>query len=91
MPSRDLSRWTQNEDGSWRMTPRKEEVDAIPYLEDESHLAGGPQDAHAEQLIKDYSEMKLPELRDELVSRGLSKYGNKPELIERLREADALA
>lgn len=36
----------------------------------------------------DYDEWKLDELQEELVKRGLSKSGNKSDLIDRLREND---
>jgi len=35
-----------------------------------------------------YEEWTKPELEAELESRGLPKYGNKPELIERLQADD---
>lgn len=35
----------------------------------------------------DLNKMKVPELRKELQARGLDSKGNKPVLIERLREA----
>lgn len=35
----------------------------------------------------DLNKLKVPELRKELQSRGLDSKGNKPVLIERLREA----
>lgn len=36
-----------------------------------------------------YEDMSKEELQAELEARGLAKTGNKPELIERLEEADA--
>lgn len=35
----------------------------------------------------DLNKLKVPELRKELQNRGLDSKGNKPVLIERLREA----
>lgn len=42
-----------------------------------------------EQLGRNYDEMNKEALMSELEKRGLSKTGNKPEVIARLREDDA--
>lgn len=52
-------------------------------------LGSGAQEAPAPAPEDGYEDLTNEELREELESRGLTKSGNKEELIARLREADA--
>jgi hypothetical protein len=77
MRGRDPNRWIENADGSYR---RK--------TAEEMGLVEPMNVAEADGV---YADMTKAELEAALEARGLPKYGNKPELIERLQEADSAA
>jgi hypothetical protein len=61
------------------------EINQDPEIPDEDSQ---PRTATSEN-VQDYDGMNLEELREELGNRHLSKSGNKPDLIARLRDHDA--
>jgi hypothetical protein len=83
VPTKDPTRWAQNEDGTWRNIAGREEVEAEAPT-DEAY------EDVTEAVVESegYEAMTKPELQAELESRGLPTSGNKPELIERLEEND---
>lgn len=85
VPSRDPTRWIQNEDGSWSYSP----IETREEAEEEAPTGEAYEDV-TEAVVEDegYEAMTKPELQAELEARGLPTSGNKPELIERLEEND---
>lgn len=65
-----------------------ERQQASQTIDGDPNVGDQPADGEATST-KDYNDLNLEELREELGSRSLSKSGNKPDLVKRLEQHDA--
>lgn len=68
---------------------RQSTADAHEFIESHYGDSEEVEDDGDEDNDNDYSDMKVPQLRDELEDRGLIKSGRKKELVSRLERDDA--